>query len=70
MKPCAWPDGVTIKPDGVHDLSPHNFVTVQILKNVTIEVVRCTVCGEISTAWYRQEDTEDITHEDKQEEKK
>ena len=49
---------ITIKPDGIHDLSPHKFKLDQRLRNVTIEILRCEECGEVSIGWYRQEDTE------------
>ena len=54
-------DGIVIKPDGIHALSPHKFVLEQRLRNVTIEILCCQECGEVSIGWYRQEDTEDIT---------
>lgn len=52
--------GVTIKPDGVHVLSPHQYKKMQKLKNVTIEILECKVCGKVSIGWYRQENTEEI----------
>jgi hypothetical protein len=63
-KPCAWPDGITIKPDGVHELSPHPFALERKLRNVTVEVLRCPICGEYSIGWTRQPNTEDITEEE------
>lgn len=56
---CTF-EGVVIKPDGVHELSPHDFVLEEKLKNVTIEILRCRKCGAFSIGWYRQEDTEEI----------
>lgn len=61
---CHFPDGITIKPDGVHELSPHIFKQKQLLHNVTVEILECEKCGETSIAWYRQEDT----YEENQEE--
>ena len=52
---------VTVKPDGMHALSPHPFRLAQRLKNVTVEILECPECGEISVGWIRQEDTEDAT---------
>lgn len=57
---CKFPEGITVKPDGVHTMSPHAFKLKQKLKNVTIEILECSECGEISIGWYRQEDTEEI----------
>ena len=56
--PCKLPEGVEIKPDGIHPVSPHLYKTKEIHRNVTVEVSQCTVCGDISIGWYRQEDTE------------
>lgn len=53
-------NGFTIKPDGVHDLSPHNFKVTQKLRNVTIEILQCKKCGAVSIGWYRQENTEEV----------
>lgn len=53
-------NGIAIKPDGIHELSPHRYEEVKKLKNVTIQILRCKVCGEISIGWHRQDNTEDI----------
>lgn len=53
-------NGITIRPDGIHELSPHHYVLMQKLKNVTIEILHCKVCGKVSIGWYRQEDTEEL----------
>lgn len=60
IEKCKFSEGLTIKPDGVHTMSPHAFKLVQKLKNVTIEILECSECGEISIGWYRQEDTEEV----------
>lgn len=60
MCKCKFPDGVTIKPDGVHEASPHAFELDGRYKNVTVEILRCKNCGEVSIGWYRQDDTEEI----------
>ena len=31
---CQWPDGITIKPDGVNELDPCQYKTAEIHKNV------------------------------------
>ena len=59
MAACEF-DGVVFKPDGIHELSPHEFVLDEKYKNVTVEILRCKKCGEISIGWYKQEDTEEI----------
>ena len=55
---CKAPEGVTIKPDGEHELSPHKFVEKDIIKNATVQILECTECGEISIGWYRNERSE------------
>lgn len=50
---------VTIKPDGIHELSPHRFVLDQRLRNVTVEILHCKCCGKVSVGWHRQENTEE-----------
>lgn len=57
-------NGITIKPDGIHELSPHKFKLEQKLRNVTVEILRCEECGEVSIGWYRQEDTEEVEEDD------
>lgn len=54
-------NGITIKPDGVHALSPHKYQEELKLKNVTIQILRCKICGKTSIGWYRQENTEEET---------
>ena len=52
--------GVTIKPDGIHDLSPHQYEEDVTLRNVTIQILRCKICGKVSIGWRRQENTEEV----------
>ena len=56
---CSHGEGVTVRPDGVHELSPHAYKLTQKLRNVTVEVLTCETCGDVSVAWYRQDDTEE-----------
>ena len=51
------------KPDGVHECKPKIFKLAQRLKNVTVEILEADD-GEVSIAWQRQENTEDITDEE------
>lgn len=57
---CSHGEGVTVRPDGVHELSPHAYKLTQKLRNVTVEVLTCETCGDVSVAWYRQDDTEEV----------
>ena len=56
---CKMPDGITIKPDGEHELDPCTYVLKEIHRNVTVEILQCKECGHIPIGWYPQEDTED-----------
>lgn len=58
MGKCSFPEGVTIKPDGIHPLDPCRYQTAEIHKNVTLEVLRCVNCGHIELLWRKQENTE------------
>lgn len=51
--------GVCIKPDGVNELDPCIYETIEKHRNVTVEVIRCKNCGHIEVLWERQENTED-----------
>ncbi len=59
MDQCQFPNGIVIKPDGVHELDPCVYQAIERYRNVTIEVRRCVHCGKIDIAWFRQEDTEE-----------
>ena len=61
MPKCKLPHGLTIKPDGIHELDPCLYETIEKYRNVTVEVRRCKNCGNIDIAWYRQDDTEEVT---------
>jgi hypothetical protein len=42
---CQFPLGLTICPDGVHELDPCAYEVVEKYRNVTVEALRCPVCG-------------------------
>lgn len=60
MERCTWGDGITVKPDGVHELDPCEYEVVEAYRNVTVEVLRCRRCGHIEITWRRQSDTEEV----------
>ena len=62
--PCSHGDGVIVRPDGVHELSPHVYRLTERLRNVTVEILTCEECGDVSIAWYRQNDTEEAMGND------
>lgn len=60
MDKCKFPEGIVIKPDGVHELDPCEYQEVERYANVTVSIRRCKKCGNIDIAWFRQEDTEEL----------
>ncbi len=48
------------------NVSPHCFEEIGVYKNVTVQILRCPHCGEISVGWIRQPDTE-IVYEKEEE---
>lgn len=62
-KKCSFPEGITIKPDGIHELDPCVYKEVERYRNVTVAVMRCEKCGHIEISWFRQEDTEEVETE-------
>lgn len=63
MCKCTLPAGLTIKPDGVHQLAAGLFETEQVFTNCTVEVSRCKHCGEYELSWYRTAATEEVPEE-------
>lgn len=60
MHKCTFPEGITIKPDGIHELEACCYQEVERWENVTVSVRRCQLCGNIDIAWFRQEDTVEV----------
>lgn len=63
MCKCQFPDGVQIKI-GDAKLDPCQYELVEVHKNVTVEVIKCSVCGNVEISWRRQDNTEDIIMEE------
>ena len=61
---CSFPHGIKIKPDGINELDPCLYETIETHRNVTVEVRRCKRCGHIDIAWIRQSNTESEVQED------
>lgn len=59
MAKCS--NGMTVTPDGIHPLDPCFYETIEIHRNVTVEVLRCKRCGNIEISWHKQDDTESET---------
>lgn len=60
MDKCKFPDGIVIKPNGVDELDPCLYETIEAYRNVTVEIRKCKNCGNIDIVWRRQEDTEEL----------
>lgn len=58
---CCYPEGMTIKPDGINELDPCIYEPIEEYGNVTVTISRCTKCGHIDISWRRQEDTVNLT---------
>ena len=48
MSKCQFPDGVSTVRIGDKPLDPCHFKLCEIHKNVTVEILRCPKCGEVS----------------------
>lgn len=60
MEKCKFPEGLTIKPDGINPLDPCEYEVIEEYKNVSIEVLRCKKCGHVEVSWSWKEDTEKL----------
>ena len=56
-KKCSFPEGITIKPDGINELDPCVYKTEEVYSNVIVEINRCIKCGHVEISWYRTGDT-------------
>ena len=57
------PEGLDIKPDGMHSLDPCVYQDKQVFRNVTVTISQCVRCGHVSIFWTRQHDTETLQYE-------
>ena len=61
---CMFPGGVTVKPDGVHEVDPCVYNLMEEHRNVTVKIWQCPFCKSIDISWERQDDTESEIHRD------
>ena len=59
---CRPPNGVVIKPDGVHELEPCLYEDKELHTKVDLTISQCSRCGHITFSWRRTEETEDIIY--------
>lgn len=57
-KKCSFGDGITVKPDGKHELDPCVYKDILIARNVTVTVSKCKKCGHIEISWTTQDNSE------------
>lgn len=50
---CKWPDGISIKPDGINELDPCIYEEVEVIENCTVRLLRCKYCGHEEWEWER-----------------
>lgn len=60
MHKCQFPNGISGVQIKGAPLDACKYELVEKYKNVTVEILRCPICGEMSIGWYRQDNTEDI----------
>lgn len=58
---CSFGEGVTVKPDGAHELDPCVYEDKEAYANVTVFVRVCKHCGKVDIVWRRQENTEELS---------
>lgn len=58
MEKCHYPDGMVIKPDGVHELDPCIYENIEIHTNCTVIVSRCQKCGNVDISWIKNKGCE------------
>ena len=61
---CNFSDGSVDVKIGDVSLDPCKYQLVEAYKNVTVEILKCSVCGHISIGWKKQDNTEEITMEE------
>lgn len=58
---CACKNNLCVPINSETPIS--NFELHKTYKNVTIDILKCPVCGKTAIVWYWQDDTEEITKE-------
>ena len=56
MCKCKFPDGIIIKPDGIHELDPCVYEDIEIHTSCMVAVSRCKNCGHIEISWTKNDD--------------
>lgn len=61
---CQFPDGSVDVRIGDTSIDPCKYQLMESYRNVTIEILKCPVCGHISIGWKKQDNTEEIIMEE------
>lgn len=56
---CSF-NGFDIKPDGIHSLDPCQFEEDEVWTNVTVQILKCKKCGEVSIGWYKNSNSKKV----------
>lgn len=54
-KKCRFPDGISIKPDGINELDPCVYETIETMEfskaPIEVSLDRCVNCGYYEITW-------------------
>lgn len=51
---CQFPNGMIVRPDGVHELDPCIYEEVEVVPHCTVHVLRCKRCSHMEIEWERE----------------
>ena len=50
---CDLNGWLEFKPDGQNTVSLHDYEEVEVIENVTVQILRCKRCGHLSIGYWR-----------------
>lgn len=53
MPLCDYEGYIEFRPDGIHDVSLHEYEEIDVIENVTVQILKCKACGKISIGYWR-----------------
>lgn len=59
---CQFPEGVTIRPNGINALDPCLYKRCEEHRNVTVFLDQCVHCGHIEISWCANENSQTIVY--------
>lgn len=69
MCKCEMSGGISIRPDGIHELDACSYEISELYRNVTVEILKCKKCGNVSIGWYKQPNTVTLYKRDYEDER-